>query len=78
MFYVYRKGWTAGVPVAEKEEVKRSVAATVAGLAAATLVVNSLAGFLKDINGPNNVKDVRLLTYSRKHWRLCMYCLYEE
>lgn len=41
----------------ESLEVKRAV---VAGAAVAGIVLNGLAGFLKGINGPDNVKDVSI------------------
>lgn len=57
---------------AEKEvkltyEEKRSV---IAGVAIAGTVLNGLAGFFSGINGPNNVKDVRMNKYST------LYALY--
>lgn len=44
--------------IQSKEEKREIVTGVIAGVAAAGIVIKGLASFLKDINGPNNVKDV--------------------
>ena len=47
----------------KKEEKRVAVATALLVTAAVTTVINGLANFFKNINGPSNVKDVSLKTF---------------